>query len=297
MPAIEYETFSAFLTRITDLVAPEELAENMENLFREQTANALADIQTLIPWTRGFNTNIYTKAEVVEFCNASVFEGPAGKIVQFFAYRPGKDCQKFHYNRVPTSKIDCWIETQRCTTCCQTTPPTSTNIYDSPYCNYVVFGEDACNPPYLTSTEDDCRFKALSEDQRIFAVGPDYKVYAAPRFPCGYYLFMQWQGIRRKWEDSDLVMVDQQIREAIINRVERNIAKKEHNWAALKQYDTDYVENLNTIRYRYRDEQDPDLARDCSAALEQSLPAFAPLYAPDTPFVGNVSSGFPLLLE
>lgn len=296
MAAIEYETFSDFLTRITDLVAPEELAENIENYFREQVANALADIQTLIPWTREFNTNIYTKNEVEEFCNASVFQGPAGKVVQLFAYRPGKDCKKIHYKRVPTSKIDCWIETQRCTSSCTADPP-PTNIYDSPYCNYVIHGEEACSPPYLTAAEDDCRFLSLGADDRIYAVGPDYKIYAAPRFPCQYLLLLQWQGTRRKWEDNDLVMVDQQIREAVINRVEKKIAIKEHNWQAAKTYDEEYTVNLRTIQYRYHDEQDPELARDCSAALEQTLPAFASLYVPEVPFVGNSDSGFPILLS
>lgn len=296
MAAIEYESFEDFLTRITDLVAPEGIAENLEDFFREQAATALADLQTLIPWTRSFNVNIYTKAEVEEFCAASVFQGPLGKIVELFAYKPGRDCKKLHYKRVATSKIDCWIETQRCVACPPTDPPQH-DIYLSPYCNYIVGGEDACNPPYLTAAEDDCRFLNLSSDARIFAVGPDYKVYAAPRFPCGYYLLMQWQGIKRKWEDTDLVPVDLQIREAIINRVERNVAKKQLQWDALRAYDLDYTTNLRTLKYRYHDEQDPELARDCSAAIERLMPAFSSLYVPEVPFVGNSDSGFPILLE
>lgn len=295
MAAIEYQTFTDFYEVVKDLVAPEALAEELADYFRDQIGNALADIQTLIPWTRGFNTSIYTKAEVEEFCATSVFQGPVGKITQLFAYKPGRDCRKIHYRRVSTAKIECWVEAQRCVQC--TFDPEPTNIYDTPYCNYVIGGETACDVPYLNGEEDDCKFRNLPDDQRIFAVGPDYKIYAAPRFPCGYYLLMQWQGIRRKWEDTDLVMVDQQIREAVVNYVEKKQAMKERDFVTAKQYEQEYAVNLRTIKYRYHDEQDPEAHKDCSAAIERLLPAFSSLYVPDVPFVGEIDSGFPILLS
>lgn len=276
MSAIEYQTFADFQTTLKDLVAPEGVGEALQDVFRNELANALADIQTLIPWTRGFNVNIYTKGDVAEFCAASVFDGPLGKITQLFAYLPGRDCKKLYYKRVSTAKMDCWIEAQRCVQCTFDPPPT--NIYDTPYCNYVICGETACAPPYLNSTEDDCKFKSLPENERIFSVGPDYKIYAAPRFPCQYYLLMQWQGIKRKWLDADLVPVDQQFQECVTNRMERMIAKKERAWDAMRAYDADYTTALRMLKFRYHDEQDEELQRDCSAAIERLLPAFSPLY-------------------
>lgn len=295
MSAIEYQSFSDFHETLKDLIAPESLAEELQATFRNELANALADIQTIIPWTRGFNVNIYTKNDVQEFCAASVFSGPLGKITQLFAYKPGRDCKKLFYKRVSSAKIDCWIETQRCVQCTFDPPPP--NIYDTPYCNYVIGGETACGQPYLSGTEDDCRFLSLGEDDRMFAVGPDYKIYAAPRFPCGYYLLMQWQGIKRKWNDEDLVPVDQQFQECVINRMERMIAKKERSWDAVRVYDDDYTTSLRTLKYRYHDEQDEELQRDCSAAIERLLPSFSALYVPEVPFVGNSDSGFPILLS
>lgn len=295
MAAIEYQAFSDFQTTLKTLLAPEGLAEALEDLFRSELSSALADIQTLIPWTRGFNVNIYTKAEVEEFCSTSVFQGPLGKVTQLLAYRPGRDCKKFFYKRVSSAKIDCWVESQRCVQCTFTPPPV--NIYDTPYCNYVIGGETACALPYLNGTEDDCRFASLADNDRIFSVGPDYKIYAAPRFPCGYYLLLQWQGIKRKWLDADLVPVDQQFQDCVTNRMERNIAKKERQWDAMRAYDADYAIALRTIRYRYHDEQDEELQRDCSAAIERLLPAFSSLYVPSVPFVGNSDSGFPILLS
>lgn len=279
---IEYQTFSTFLATIQNLVAPEDLAENVVDYFRDRVSSALSDMQTFLPWMRDFNVNFYTKADINEFCSASIFDGPVGKITQLFAYKPGVDCAKYHYQKVSTSEIDCWMERQRCL--CPATDPPSSNIYDSPYCNYVINGEDACALPYMTSEEDDCRFKSLDDDDRIFAVGPDYKVYAAPRFPCNYILLMQWQGIKRKWLDSDVVPVDQQIQDAVLNYVESKMAKKERMFDSANDYALEYASSLRILKYRYRDEQEPELKRDCTAAINQIQSAFLPAYM--TPIYG-----------
>lgn len=281
MDAIEYQTFSDFLDVVQPLVAPEDLGENLIPLFREEVGNALSDIQTLIPWIRTFNMEVFQKSQVEEFCAASVFQGPVGKITQLLAYKPGRDCRKIYYKRSTPAAIDCWIERQRCVQC--TLSPAPANIYDTPYCNYIIDGDTACLPPYLTGEEDDCRFMSLNDDNRIFSVGPDYKVYAAPRFPCGYYLLLQWQGIRRKWEDSYLVPVDQQMREAVINFVNAKFAKKEHDWLTKKEYEADYANSLRMLKFRYHDEQDPEMERDCTTATEQLLSTFSPLYVPVVP--------------
>lgn len=276
MNPIEYQFFSDFLAVVQPLVAPEDLGENLVPYFRDQVGNALADIQTVIPWFREFNIDVQTKECVHEFCAASIFQGPVGKIAQVFAFKPGLDCRKFYYKRVSTSEMDCWVERQRCVQC--TFDPAPTSIYDSPYCNYVICGETACDVPYLTATEDDCKFRSLDDDSRIFAVGPDYKIYAAPRFPCDYSIMVQWQGIRRKWDDGHLVPVDQQLREAVINYVEAKMAKKERDFAAKAQYENDYAMCLRTLRYRYHDEQDVGPKRDCTAAIDQLMAEHSPLY-------------------
>ena len=114
---IEYQPFDTFRSTVQQLVAPEDLAEQLVPYFRDQVGNALSDIQTLIEGFRSFNLQFITKEDVNEFCAASIFPGPVGKVTQVFAYKPGKDCQKFYYQRVSTAALDCWLERQRCTLC------------------------------------------------------------------------------------------------------------------------------------------------------------------------------------
>lgn len=287
MTGIQYQTFSAFHATLKTLVAPEGLAEELIPIFRSAVASALADLQTFLPWLRDYNVSFYTKGEVNEFCSASIFQGPVGKATQLFAYKPGKDCERYHYQKVSTSEIDCWMGRQRCI--CPPTTPASIHIYDSPYCNYVIAGEAACSVPYLTGEEDDCRFKSLDDDDRIFAVGPDYKVYAAPRFPCQYLLCLQWQGIKRSWADSDLVPIDQQLQDAVVHFVEEKISRKERTHDAADAAHVDYQGALRVLKFRYTDEQEPEKKRDCTAAIAELQAKFLPIY--ETAVYGPGSAG------
>jgi hypothetical protein len=279
---IEYQTFTTFHNAVRDNVMPEGLAEGLIAPFRAWVTYALANIQQFVPWYRDFNVQFYNKSQVYEFCNTSVFQGPQGKISQLFAFKPYLDCKRFHYRMRTQAAMDCWMERQRCM--CPATVPPSDAIYDSPYCNYVIDGDVACTTPYLTEEEDDCRFKSLDDDDRMFAVNPDYKVHAAPRFPCGYILCLQWQGIKKAWANSDLVPVDLQLQEAVENYVEHRVFMKEQQGSVSSYWDA-YSASLRSLKHRYRDEQEPDLKRDCSAAIEQQVATFkvayeTPLYAP-----------------
>lgn len=272
---LEYQSFDTFRSTVQGLVAPESLAEELIPFFRDQVGNALADIQTLIPGTRVMNVSMYDKADSTEFCAASILNGPAEKITQVFAFKPGLDCRKYFYKRVDTAAIDCWQEQQRCVLCNFTD---STAIYDSYFCNYSINGLYGCDVPYITVPEDDCRFRSLGDDDRIFAVGPDRKLFLAPRFPCGYAIVVQSQGIRRKFNNADQVLIDQQIREAVVNYVEHKVALKEKDRVAAGDYFNAYTLNLRTLRYRYWDEENVEAKRDCTGAISQLMSTFQPLY-------------------
>jgi hypothetical protein len=273
---LQFQTFATFREEMKLLVAPEGLADNLEDYFINVVKAGLSDLQTLLPWYRTFNVNFYQKSDVNEFCSTSIFQGPVGKVTQLFAFKPYIDCKKFFYKRSSPAALECWAERQRCM--CPATVPPSEDIYSSPYCNYVIDGEVACGEPYLTGEEDDCRFSHLSDDDRIFSVGPDYKVFAAPRFPCGYLLCLQWQGVRRRWENDDLIPLDQQIKDAIECYAEFRMAKKQHQFDAMATHKQDHALALRMLKYRYTDEQATEFERDCTGSIEQLMSIVRPLY-------------------
>lgn len=272
---IDYQTFLTFHNAVRANVAPEGLAENLIVPFRSWVGYALSDLQTLIPWYRAFNVQLYAKTDVDEFCSTSYFQGPQGKITQLFAFKPDVDCKRLYYQKKSPAALDCWMERQRCL--CPATDPPSDAIYDSPYCNYVIAGETACAEPYLTGEEDDERFKCLDDDDRIFAVSPDYKVHAAPRFPCGYTLLLQWQGINKAWVNADRVPIDNQLQEAVEYYAEHRMFQKEQQ-GATSDYWNAYSLAIRMLKFRYRDEQDEEMKRDCSGAIERLVSSFQIAY-------------------
>lgn len=279
---LTFQTFATLLTNVKRNVFPEGIAEKVQIPYRSWVGVALSEIQTLVQWYQDFQVRFIQKGDVSEFCSTSVFQGPVGQIATLFAFKPGVDCKKFYYQRRAQTAVDCWMERQRCL--CPATVPPSPNIYDSPYCNYVVDGDVACGSPYVTAEEDDLRFKRLGDDQRIFSVDPRFQISCAPRFPCGYILAIQWSGVNRKWENGDLVQEDNLLQDAVEKFVQHRNFMLENQGIPNQAIADEYADSLRMIRMRWREEMEAGPKRDCTAGLEQLLAQFNPTYL--TPVYG-----------
>lgn len=263
--------FSSFYRDVKAIAVPEGVGANVLDAFRNYVVNGLIRTQTFIPCLREYNTDFYVKMEAKDFCNTDILQGPAGQIQQLYVFKPSLDCRKYYYKAVSTNFINCWIDEQKCQ-CDPATPPT-TNVYESPYCNYLIDGDVACAAPYSTGTEDDTNFIHCVD--RYFGRGPDYKLYLAPRFPCGFVVAVHWVGVKRSYKDSDPVWEDDDIKYAIARFAEAELAGKDRDFISKKQLMMDYDELIRDIAYRCRSEQrTPD---DPSCTVDSLLPFVNPL--------------------
>ncbi len=48
--------------------------------------------------------------------------------------------------------------------------------------------------------ESDCSFKLSN---RYYAIGPNSRLFLAPRFPCGYRIAVHWEGVKRNYSGTD----------------------------------------------------------------------------------------------
>src|ERR1044072_3901910 len=173
--------FTTFYNNVLDEAVPEGLAENLQATFRTAIVNALIEVQTTVPCYRDFHIDFFTKRDCQEYCDLFIINGPRGTIKQIYAFKPGEDCKKYYYARKGSQFIQCWTAEQKCVRCNPTDPP-STFVYNAPYCNYVIPGQDACDPPYGTTTEDDTWFKcgcnvSDCDHEKYFCVGPEYQLW------------------------------------------------------------------------------------------------------------------------
>lgn len=275
-------TFSSFLTAVKTLAHPEGLAENLEPYFRNAVVNGLIDLQTYVPPTRNHHHDFFCQVGMKDFCNAGIFNGPRGIVQSVYAFKPGKDCQKFHYDRVSTNYIDCWIERQRCA--CGETVPASSSIYDAPYCNYPTAGNVTCGEPYLPAGESEDNDACFQAEDRWFAVGPDYRMFIAPRLPCGYVLAVHWQGIKRCYGDNDSVLEDEDIKMAVADFSESRGGLKDRDLGSASAMKVSWHDRLRGIAHRFRMETRLQPRHDCSSeAIDALLPFINPLVL-DNPY-------------
>lgn len=266
------QTFQQFFRDIKQIAVPERIGANVESAFRNYVVNGLIRTQTYIPCLKDKNVDFFVKAEAKTFCNVDIFNGPRGVIGALYAFKPGLDCRKYFYDPVTPNKINCWIETQRCQ--CDEATPISTNIYDSPYCNYVIDGAAACAEPYVDTPEDDTVFINCSE--RIFAKGPDNRLFLAPRFPCGFVIALHWTGIKRTYRDSDAIVDDDDHKSAVSTYAEAKLAEKDRDLVSARELMKTYDELIRDMSHRCRQEMRTGVRRDCAELAGNLLPFINP---------------------
>lgn len=264
--------FSTFYRQVKEISVPEGVGTNVLAAFRDYVVNGLIRTQTYIPCLRDNNVDFFVKAEAKEFCNVDIIHGPRGKIGAVYVFKPGLDCRKHFYDAVSTTQINCWIEQQKCQ--CDPTVPPSTNVYDSPYCNYLMDADDACAAPYVNVPEDDSVFTGCSE--RIYAKGPDNKLYLAPRFPCGYVVAVHSDGIKRTWRDTDALPDDEDLKHAVAAYAEAKLLEKDREFVGARSLMNTYDELMRDMAHRCREERRLPTRRDCSAAADSMLPTINP---------------------
>jgi hypothetical protein len=276
--------FQQFRSEVKRIAAPESLGENLNDYFNSAVVNGLISVQTFIECYRDYHVDFYGKDAVTDFCGADILNGPRGIVTSVFAYKPGTECTKRFYDRRSTEFIECRIEESRCANC-TTNPATPWTLYTYPYCDVPAYGPDACNSVYVGHPEDDTCFKY---SDRWYAIGSDYRFYLYPRFPCGYILGVQWQGIKRTYRNTDGVFCDDDLRFAIAKYAEAELAAKDNEWdrhhqlmgnAAVPTPGT-FRGLLRDMRHRCQQERRIREPKDCTMMIDSLLPIIAPAYIP-----------------
>lgn len=278
--------FSSFYRDIKAIAVPEGLGTNVEPAFRNYVTNGLIRTQTFIPCLRSSNIDFQCQMDARDFCNAAILDGPDGMILQVYVFKPGKDCRKFYYDPVSTNFINCWVEEQKCTLCDATTPPTD-YVYNDPYCNYVIPGDVVCDTPYLPAVPEDDRIFRLCTN-RYFAVGPDKKIYLAPRFPCGYVVAIHYEGIKRTYRNNDPVWEEDDIKHAVAKFAEAELALKDRDTQSWQALMITYNELMRDINHRCRRERRLPLRRDCGGEQVDSLLPFVNPLPQDNVYDANL---------
>jgi len=267
-------TFQSFRTAINTLVFPEGQAETRVPLFRNFIVNGLIQLQTYVDSYQLVNVNFYDKDQSFDDCNTSVIQMCRGQIGAVYAFKPSCRCARLYYNPASLEKLSCLYDQCRCAasvSCCSPLTSMAVSAYtrNPAYCGDYVDGNTGCMPPYLAmEPEDDCQFKMA---ERVFAIGPNQKLWLHPRYPCGYLLAVHWRGIKRSYLDTDYSLDDDDLKDAIACYVEQQIAKRvDNDQVKAQQLLVDYRMKVGDIIYREENDLKPRAGRVCVEGLDQS---------------------------
>lgn len=190
-----------FLERVKQIVFPDLEPENLSTVHNSYIQNALILLQKHVPCLRSNNVNFYDKDDVIISCDTAYFNGPANARIQaIYAWNPTELCVRYHYAQSVSAAIMCHAEAWA-------------DCHTQDACHQNLSGDDFCD----LETDDEATvfeadFKCASD--KIFAHTADDVIYIAPRFPCDWALAVHWQGLKRHYENVDLLPDDDDLIDA-----------------------------------------------------------------------------------
>jgi hypothetical protein len=208
---VSYIPYSEFNDRVKEIVFPDGEAENLQTTHDSYIKDALINLQTFVPCLKDNHVDFYDKEDFQEWCNADFTYIERGVVHAVYAFKISKRCKKLYYDQKSMQYIDSWMQRQRCVTCPD--DDDETDVTRSPACNTLSDADTYCED---NEEESDCLFKG---SRRFYGIGPNHKLFLAPRFPCGYRIAVHWEGLKRDWDDSDPVPDDMDLIVAVAKYV------------------------------------------------------------------------------
>jgi hypothetical protein len=194
---VSYIPYSEFKERVKGIVFPDGEAENLQDTHDAYIKDALINLQTFVPCLKENHVDFYDKEDFQEWCNADFTYIERGVVHAVYAFKISKRCRKLYYDQKSMQFIDNWMQRQSCVTCSDADD--ETDVTRSPACNTMSDADTYCED---NADESDCLFKG---SRRFYGIGPNHKLFLAPRFPCGYRIAVHWEGLKRSWEEADPV--------------------------------------------------------------------------------------------
>ncbi len=192
--------FSSFLEQTLALAFPEGEAENLATLNRSRVVNALIHLQTYITCLRDHNVSYFLPQDMTDFCGASIFTGPRGEVQSIYSFFPTKECNTYHHRMVSSDYVQCVANA-----CCGDETALPYDADEEPYINFAV------NGTYLCADATGTQNLTYESQDKVFNIGPGNRWIVAPKLPCGYVLVVHWQGIKRTWANTDLIVNDEDL--------------------------------------------------------------------------------------
>lgn len=192
-------TFEEFSAAVRLNVWPEGEAENLATRHEAWIHDCLIDLQTKVPCERENHVDPYNGSRQFFQCGATVVEAPRGLIRRVWTETAEAGCERVFYDPVPFGQMECLTANRSMVACAADEPY---GYYDGPTRGSLYTGgyDDADKP---------CRsgygYVSLHEGF----------LYLFPYLQSDELAVVEWKGIKRDWEDADIVTSDRDVKQAV----------------------------------------------------------------------------------
>lgn len=198
-------TFAEFVTAVEATVFPEGVAENLVSNHRKYIIDGLIDLQQKVPCLQTRHRNSHDQSDVLFDCGATVFNAPRGFIQSFHTIPADDCCARVWYDPISPDQMRCYLSDQQL--CGYKYRAYGFYLYGDEYYPYEY--EDECQIYTDSGTDKPCR-----ANHGWFSL-VNGQIYVFPHLQSTELAVLEWDGIKRDWEDADTVEFDRETQEAI----------------------------------------------------------------------------------
>lgn len=200
-------TFEFFVSDLSRTVFPEGSAENLTPNHRKYITDALIDIQQKVPCFRTQHRDRVSMADTFTECNASVYSAPRGFIAQIYAVTQDNCCAKRYFQPIDWDEMEQILNDNR--HCGALIEPTY--YYYSDAYGYTDYPEYGC----LYYGDSSGATDLCARPTTSYSAMKNGLLYLFPHLQSNEVLVIEWDGIKRSWKDTDEVLFDREIQDAV----------------------------------------------------------------------------------
>ena len=237
-------TFAQYYTQISAAVFPEGEAENLVQVHKLAVKDALIDLQTKIPCLRTENADYIGQTSTLFHCGASTFDTVDGNIERVYTTMLDGACSEIEYTYIDQNRMNDLIHAYRC---CVKSDAYGMNPY-APY-------ENVGAPLYVTGSPATDKGYRAGRDHAFWSLDRG-TIYVFPSIESFEQIVVQWNGIRRTFEETTIIsetLQDRTVMNAVELYLEAQVARRETKDMGTYQVATkEYNETVSMLIHNCR---------------------------------------------
>lgn len=218
-------TFDEFLDRALGIVFPDDPAEELAVAYRNYAVNGLIHLQSYVKCLQDNHVEWWKTSQMSAYCGLSMVTLRDHPMVQsVYAFLPGTSCDRFFFLPRSVQFIQSLTNLPGCDDLAMPYDPYQHTIYED--------SSEVCEP---CDGGEPVRDIGWESSRHYYTIGPSSKLYLAPRIPCDYVLAVHWNGIKRTWQDSDLITDDEDVIDAVAHYIHKEHSLRQDRDMQLKR--------------------------------------------------------------